>query len=139
MSKNFKLLSKTFAYKSFKKTSKTDVLCYGYYGIKSCQLSKLTSKNLDFLKKSLEKHFSFFSQKKKTKIWSKVVTNLTYTKISSESRMGKGKGSVIGEFSFIRPGQVIFEVEKIPLSLMKKVFVKVCKQFSFKVKLIVST
>ena len=139
MSKNLKLLPKTFVHKSLKKTKKTDVLYYGYYGIKSCQLNKLTLKNVDFLKKNLEKHFSFFLQKKKVKIWNKIVPNLTNTKISSESRMGKGKGSVVEEFSFIRPGQIIFEVEKIPLLLMKKVFVKVCKQLGFKVKLIVNT
>lgn len=138
MSKNLKLLPKTFVRKSFKKTNKTNVLCCGYYGIKSCQSSKLTLKNVNFLKKFLEKQFSFVLQKKKIKIWNKIVTSLTTTKISSESRMGKGKGSVVGEFSFIRPGQIIFEVEKIPLSLMKKVFIKICKQLSFKVKLIVN-
>ena len=68
MSKNLKLLPKTFVYKSLKKTKKTNVLHCGYYGIKSCQFGKLTSKNVDFLKKSLEKHFSFFLQKRKIKI-----------------------------------------------------------------------
>lgn len=137
MSKNLKLLQKTFICKSLKNINKTDVLHYGYYGIKSCQFNKLTDKNIDFLKKLLEKHISFLAQKKKIKIWNKLVTNLTFTKISSESRMGKGKGPIIGKFTFVRPGQIIFELEKIPFSLIKKIFAKIYKQLSFRVKLVV--
>lgn len=138
MSKNLKSLSKTFFLKSLKTTNKLNSLCYGYYGIKSCQESKLTSKDSEFLKKSLDKYAFFILQNRKIKIWNKTVTNLTFTKISSESRMGKGKGSVIGEFSFIRPGQIIIEVEKIPLFFMKKIYKKIYKQLSFKTKLVVN-
>lgn len=43
----------------------------------------------------------------------RVYATCSYTKKPLQARMGKGKGRIQGTFSFVRPGQILFELSGI--------------------------
>nr|WCH57800.1 ribosomal protein L16 [Hypnea spinella] len=88
------------------------ILRKGQYGIKSMSFGRLTVKQITFLENMIIKiSKKIINSKKSVKIWNKVVLNFNLTKLSSESRMGKGKGSVYTQGVFIKPGKILFELE----------------------------
>nr|WCH57920.1 ribosomal protein L16 [Hypnea nidifica] len=88
------------------------ILRKGNYGIKSTSFGRLTERQIIFLKNLIIKSSrKTVKSKKSIKIWSKTILNFNLTKLSSESRMGKGKGSIYALGSFIRPGSILFEFE----------------------------
>ena len=112
------------------------VLQFGFYGLKSCKFKKLTLVKAKYLQFLLEKFFKKIIISKRTKVWNRIVMNSTLTKLSSESRMGKGKGHIDTYFTYIKPGQILFEVEKIDIKDWKQISIKIHKQFGFAVKII---
>lgn len=118
---------------------KNSVLRFGYYGIKSSEFKGLRKNQVLHLEYFLKKQLRLIVPSKKVRIWNNIVTNLTVTKLSSESRMGKGKGKVYDYFTYIKPGQVLFEIEKINKQSWNSFFWKIYKQIGFKIKKIQKT
>ena len=116
-------------------TFNNHILHFGYFGIKSQEFGKLTLNQISYLNKILNNEFRLIT-KKKIKIWNKITVNLTSTKLSLGTRMGKGKGPVKEYFSYIKSGQILFEIEKITRQDMNNVFNKIRKKIGFKIKLI---
>ena len=116
-------------------TFNNHILRFGYFGIKSQEFGKLTLNQIFYLNKILNNEFRLIT-KKKIKIWNKITTNLTFTKLGLGIRMGKGKGSIQEYFSYIKPGQILFEIEKTTKQNIYDVFNKIQKKISFKIKLI---
>nr|WCH57968.1 ribosomal protein L16 [Calliblepharis sp.] len=108
MSLNYKTYNK-YNYK-FKQSN--HILRKGNFGIKSNSFGRLTETQLNFLYKiifqNLKKSSIF---KKSIKIWGVAFLNLNLTKLSLESRMGKGKGSIYTKACFFKPGDIVFEFE----------------------------
>nr|UAT97991.1 ribosomal protein L16 [Ahnfeltia plicata] len=85
-------------------------LRFGQFGIKATSSGRLTEEQLNSLDRSLIKKLKEVSNGNKNfKLWSLLSTNLSLTKLSSESRMGKGKGSVYTHALFVKPGFILFE------------------------------
>jgi large subunit ribosomal protein L16 len=86
------------------------ILRFGDYGIKSCSFNSLTQLKLLTIEKLLIKSFKVICKgSNNIKMWNLIQMNSTLTRLSPESRMGKGKGNVYTTFSYIRPGQILFE------------------------------
>ena len=127
--------SKTHNRLSINLTFNNHILHFGYFGIKSQEFGKLTLDQIFYLNQILNNELRSIT-KKKIKIWNKITVNLTSTKLSLGTRMGKGKGPVKEYFSYIKSGQVLFEIEKITKRDINNVFSKIQKKISFKIKLI---
>nr|YP_009445902.1 ribosomal protein L16 [Betaphycus gelatinus]ATX68843.1 ribosomal protein L16 [Betaphycus gelatinus] len=91
------------------------VLKYGNQGIKVSSFGRLTNVQINSLNRCVLKIIRKFKNKKSIKLWNLVLLNFNLTKLSSESRMGKGKGAVFSKAVFIRPGNIIFEFEGVSL------------------------
>jgi large subunit ribosomal protein L16 len=78
----------------------------GQYAIKSIIAGKLTFKQIESARKCIKRTFT----DKTFKIRIKVFTYQPFTQKSVASRMGKGKGKLVGWFCPIRAGQIIFEI-----------------------------
>lgn len=89
-------------------------LKFGRVGIKVLSFGRLTDNQFISIERSLLKLLKNVTNNKKLiKIWSLISFNLTLTKLSSESRMGKGKGAIYSKAVFLRPGTILFEFEGI--------------------------
>lgn len=82
-----------------------------YFAIKSLGYGVLTSKQIENCRVFLRRASGKKQKKilKETRILIRSYVNKFFTKKSSRQRMGKGKGSVKGNFSTVYPGKVLFE------------------------------
>lgn len=122
---------------SYKLNQPNSILRKGTYGIKSLSFGRLTEKQLVFLEKMIIKTSrQIIKSKKSIKIWNKVVLNFSLTKLSSESRMGKGKGVIYTQGVFVKPGSILFEFESCLDQQAQFILNKVNKFSSLKLILI---
>nr|WCH57944.1 ribosomal protein L16 [Hypnea marchantiae] len=122
---------------NYKYNQSNNILRKGSYGLKSTSFGRLTKSQLVFLKNTIIKNSrKIMSSKKPIKIWTQIVLNFNLTKLSSEARMGKGKGSIYTQASFIKPGDLIFELESCSHQQAKFLFRKVSKCCNLKLMLI---
>lgn len=68
----------------------------------------------------------------KIKIWNLCYMNQQLTKLSAESRMGKGKGNVYNHAIFTKPGYILFEIEGIQNLIWLNTIKKIKKKLPFK-------
>ena len=92
-------------------TNNQSHLKYGSYGFKVLSQIYLESNDLSFINNFIEKEL----KKRNTNYlkWNLISTNINLTKLSPESRMGKGKGNLRLKGKFIPSGSIIYEFENI--------------------------
>nr|WCH57872.1 ribosomal protein L16 [Catenella fusiformis] len=111
------------------------ILKFGKFGIKTITFGRLIKSQIDtinyFLVRSLK------SNKKSVKLWNLLFLNTTLTKLNSESRMGKGKGSMHTKAAFLRPGSILFEFEGITMQQITVLIKNLNKVTNLKLALVV--
>lgn len=99
---------KQFKGKLKNKTYRGDKLIFGNYALKSLNLAKITSKQLEAGRKIIMK-----KMKRLGFLWIRVFPDTPITKKPNEVRMGKGKGSVDHWVAKIQRGQIIYEISSL--------------------------
>lgn len=113
------------------------ILREGCYGIKSISFGRLTENQLISLENMVIKSSKkIVNSKKSIKVWNKIVLNYNLTKLSSESRMGKGKGAIYTQAAVIKPGSILFEFESCLEQQAEYILYKINKCSSLKLVLI---
>lgn len=92
--------------------SNTSVLCFGKFGLKSLETSRLSARNIEAIRRVITRKFRRTGQ-----VWCRIFPDIPVTAKPSEVRMGKGKGSPSYWISRIEAGQILFEMDGIPLGL----------------------
>ena len=119
---------------SLKYKNNNSVMKFGQFGIKIMTFGIITERRLNSCERSIQYFLkNTLNNKKNTKIWNLITYNLTLTKLSSESRMGKGKGSIYEKAIFLKPGTIIFEFTGISYQHINKLTHYVRKKFPFKI------
>ncbi len=106
-----------------KKESNYNQPLFGFYGLKIKKSFRLTSVQIETLKKSISKILKKNS-KGKTRSRLCIFPDLSVTKKATGLRMGKGKGNVEFWCSLLKKGRIILELNKnnMPKSLAYKAF-----------------
>jgi large subunit ribosomal protein L16 len=105
------LQPKSLKYKKYKKgklsnySFKSKKLKFGNIGLKALESGVLTARQLESARQAINRKIN-----RKGKLWIRVYPCLPITSKPSESRMGKGKGSVSHWAVKVRAGQFIFEI-----------------------------
>ena len=105
------LQPKSSKYKKFKKgklskySLKSKKLKFGNIGLKALKSGIITSRQLESARQAINRKVN-----RKGKLWIRIYPNLPITAKPSESRMGKGKGSVNHWAAKVKAGQFIFEI-----------------------------
>lgn len=115
---------------------KKSTLKYGVYGFKAKEYGCLTQKELTTINFLLIKKLRVITNKKNYKFWNKLLLNQNLTKLKTESRMGKGKGTIFTKFIFIKPGNIIFEFDNIDTKTIYSLYTYIKKKFAIKINLI---
>lgn len=122
-----RLKAKTYSF------SKNTCMFYGDFGFKSLEAGWLCSKNLETIRKILNKQL-----KKTGSFVIKIFPNHTITKKPLEVRMGKGKGNVDTWVFPIKIGTIFIELKGIPYSKALELF-KTCQiKLPIKIKLLIN-
>jgi large subunit ribosomal protein L16 len=115
------LQPKRIKYKKVKKgrLSKLDfranTLKFGEVGLKSQMPGLISSRQIESARRAIKRKI-----KKKGKIWLRIFPDLPITSKPTESRMGKGKGSVSHWVSRVKGGTVLFEICGVPKHIAKE-------------------
>ena len=89
---------------------KKDMLHFGELGLKAKVAGMVTARQIESARRAIARKI-----KRKGKIWICIFPNLPITSKPTESRMGKGKGSVSHWVARVRGGTTLFEVCGVPL------------------------
>ena len=109
----------------------------GSYGFKIMSDMQMTEKQNTSIERILKSKLKKFSvQLEKVKFWKKIYLNKTLTKLSLESRMGKGKGSIYTKVLFLKKGSIVYEFKNIKSQQIKEVFNFLKNYFPAKIKLV---
>jgi len=117
--------------------SSNHLLKFGTFGLKSKFYLRLPKQKNILLYALLKKKLKNIIQNhKEVKIWNCLIFNQNITKLSLESRMGKGKGSIYANTCFIKPGNILFEFKGINKEKLNKLSLVLSNQLGKKVILV---
>lgn len=88
---------------------KANFIKFGELGLKATVSGLISSKQIEAARRTITKKI-----KRKGKIWICVFPDLPITAKPTESRMGKGKGTVVHWVARVRGGTTLFEVCGVP-------------------------
>ncbi len=96
---------KTFRGKRGGVASRGNDLSFGTFGLKSTERGWVTSRQIEAARRTIT-HFTA----RGGRLWIRIFPDKPITKHPAESRMGSGKGEVIGYVAVVKPGSIIFEM-----------------------------
>lgn len=106
-------------------------LCFGSIGFKSLTFSRLTSKQIETIRKSISKLV-----KKTGRLIIHAFPNVPVSQKPLEIRMGKGKGNVDRWVFKVKPGFILCEIITDQIELARKALVAVRKKMNIKVRIV---
>lgn len=80
-------------------------LAFGEFGLQSVESARLTSQQIEAGRVAVTRHV-----KRGAKLWVRVFPDKPITKKPAETRMGKGKGDVVGYVAPIKRGTMLYEI-----------------------------
>lgn len=104
---------------------------FGKYGIQSVQTGRLSAQTIEAVRRTLTRHFQ-----RKGQVWIRVFPDIAISKKPAEVRMGKGKGAPDFWACRVYPGQVLFEMDGIPLETAEQAYRLASHKFSFPTKFV---
>ena len=88
---------------------KANNLIFGNIGLKATMSGTITAKQIEAARQTIVRKV-----KRKGKLWIRIFPHTPVTAKPSESRMGKGKGSVSHWCAYVKGGTTLFELCGIP-------------------------
>lgn len=83
-------------------------ISFGSYGLKSLELGRLTSRQIESARIAMTRHM-----KREGVVWIRIFPDKPVTKKPQEVRMGKGKGAHDHWVALIQPGRIMFELDGV--------------------------
>ncbi|MCI0454521.1 MAG: 50S ribosomal protein L16 [Candidatus Dadabacteria bacterium] len=80
-------------------------LAFGEFGLQSVESARLTAQQIEAGRVAVTRHV-----KRGAKLWVRVFPDKPITKKPAETRMGKGKGDVVGYVAPIKRGTMLYEI-----------------------------
>lgn len=107
----------------------------GTLGLRSLEYKQVDIKQITNIKRLIQKEIKTFEKKSNLgniKVWFYMSPKSNITKFSPETRMGKGKGPIVSQCCYIRPGQLLFELANLPKQKAPEFLSCVKNSLSFK-------
>ena len=112
-------------------TEKGSKLIFGTFGLKSLEITRLKSSQIEAARKTLSK-----KSKKIGRYWIRVFPNIPVTSKPTAIRMGKGKGSFKYWMTRIKKGQILFELSRIDTITAHFILKSVSQKLPIKTKIV---
>jgi large subunit ribosomal protein L16 len=111
--------------------SNTTKLEFGQYGVKALEQGRITARTIEAVRRVMTRKF-----KRSGQIWIRIFPDIPVTEKPLEVRMGKGKGAPSFWICRIKPGQILFEMDGISLTLAKQAALLADHKLPLKSKLV---
>lgn len=96
---------KSFRGKRGGMASRGNSLAFGTYGLKATERGWISSRQIEAARRAIT-HFTA----RGGRLWIRIFPDKPVTKHPAESRMGSGKGDVVGYVAVVKPGSILFEM-----------------------------
>lgn len=113
------------------RATRANWLAFGKYGLQAVGRGWLNSREIEAGRVAMTRFV-----KRGGKIWIRVFPDKPITKKPAETRMGKGKGNPEGWVAVVKPGQILYEMEGVPLDVAKEAFRLATHKLSIPVRFI---
>jgi large subunit ribosomal protein L16 len=90
-------------------------VAFGEYGLKTLESAWITARQIEASRVAMTRFI-----KRGGKIWIRVFPDKSITKKPTEVRMGKGKGAPEAWVAVVKAGQILFEMEGVPIETAKE-------------------
>jgi large subunit ribosomal protein L16 len=90
-------------------------LAFGEFGLQSVESARLTAQQIEAGRVAVTRHV-----KRGAKLWVRVFPDKPITKKPAETRMGKGKGDVVGYVAPIKRGTMLYEISGLEQDAAKE-------------------
>ena len=87
-----------------------NTVAFGEYGLMALERCWLDTKQIEAARVAINRNM-----KRRGKVWIRIFPQKSFTKKPLETRMGKGKGPLESWVAVIRPANVLFEVDGVPI------------------------
>lgn len=124
-----KKLKKNYLLNSFE--TKTYFLTNGFIGLKALESRRITARQIESARQAINRELG-----RRGKVWIKIFPNISVTQKPTETRMGKGKGSISYWCAPVKIGTIFFEVAGVSLSKAKQALLKGLTKLPIKTKII---
>lgn len=85
--------------------TRSNKMSFGSFGLKATEAGWLSSRQIEAARRAMTNY-----TKRGGRIWIRAFPDKPVTKHPAETRMGSGKGDVVGFVAVVKPGQFIFEM-----------------------------
>lgn len=119
-----RILSKSLATKGYS-------LVYGKMGLKACEGKMINDKHLNACVNELKRRLG-----KKGRFWLRIFTHIPKTKKPPETRMGGGKGDIEKYVTFVKAGNILFEVDGLDDASLKNALRLISYKLPLKTKIV---
>ena len=82
-------------------------VAFGQFGLQATEAGWVTNRQIEASRVAMTREM-----KRGGKLWIRLFPDKPITKKPAETRMGKGKGSPDGWVAVVKPGRVMFEIER---------------------------
>lgn len=90
-------------------------LIFGLYGLKAMENAWISSRQIEAARRAMTKYTA-----RGGRIWIRIFPDKPITKHPAETRMGSGKGDVVGFVAVVKRGQIVFEMGAVPLEVAQE-------------------
>src|ERR1700755_118633 len=90
-------------------------IAFGAFGLKAMECGWVTDRQIEAARVAMTR-----SIKRGGKVWIRLFPDKPITKKPAETRMGKGKGAPDQWVAVVRHGQILFEMEGVPVEIAKE-------------------
>ena len=90
-------------------------ISFGSYGLKSLELGRLTSRQIESARIAMTRHM-----KREGVVWIRIFPDKPVTKKPQEVRMGKGKGAHDHWVALVQPGRIMFELDGVAPAIARE-------------------
>ena len=90
-------------------------VAFGEYGLMAMERCWLDTKQIEACRVAIARNM-----KRRGKVWIRIFPHKSFTKKPLETRMGKGKGPLESWVAVIRPANILFEVDGVPVALARE-------------------
>lgn len=106
---------KAFRGKRGGNATRGNALNFGTFGLKAMQAGWISSRQIEAARRAVT-HFTA----RGGRLWIRIFPDKPVTKHPAESRMGSGKGDVVGYVAVVKPGSLIFEMGSVTLEIAQE-------------------
>jgi large subunit ribosomal protein L16 len=107
-------------------------ISFGSYGLKSLELGRLTSRQIESARIAMTRHM-----KREGVVWIRIFPDKPVTRKPQEVRMGKGKGAHDHWVALVQPGRIMFELDGVPPAIAREALALAAQKLPVKTKTVV--